>query len=58
MAKTDISKLSAEERAVVEARRAYQREWRSKNKDKVKEHNRRFWLKKAAAATSTAEKQA
>ncbi len=58
MAKTDISKLSAEDRAVIVARRAYQRDWRSKNKDKVKEHTRRYWLKKAAAATSTAEKQA
>ncbi len=53
MAKTDISKLSAEDRAVIEARRAYQREWRSKNKERVKEHNRRFWLKKAAAANTT-----
>ncbi len=52
MAKTDTSKLSAEDRAVIEARRAYQREWRSKNKDKVKEHNRRFWLKKAASTTT------
>ncbi len=52
MAKTDINTLSAEERAIVEARRAYQREWRSKNKDKVKEHNRRFWQKKAAAAST------
>lgn len=28
-----------------QARREYQREWRAKNKDKVKEANRRFWEK-------------
>lgn len=37
-----------EEQKAIEARRAYQRQWRAANKDKVKEHNRRFWLKKAA----------
>ena len=46
--KTKLNALSAEERSSIEARRAYQREWRSKNKDKVREHNRRFWAKKAA----------
>lgn len=29
-------------------RRAYQKEWRAAHKDKVREYNRRFWLKKAA----------
>lgn len=50
MAKTkiDFNNLSPDERAAIEARRAYQRKWRAENKDKVKEHNRRFWLKKAA----------
>lgn len=27
--------------------RAYQREWRAKNKDKVKKYNREYWQKKA-----------
>ena len=45
--KINLETLPAEERAAIEARRAYQREWRLKNKDKVKENNRRFWLKKA-----------
>ncbi len=30
----------------VEARRAYQRQWRKDNPDKVREHNRRYWEKK------------
>lgn len=32
----------------LEAQRAYMREWRKKNKDKIKEHNARYWAKKAA----------
>lgn len=35
--------LSAE----TEARRKYFKEWRNKNKDKVKKHNQNFWSKKA-----------
>ena len=31
-----------------EAQRAYLREWRRKNPDKVKEQNRRYWERKAA----------
>lgn len=46
--KIDVSKLSENERAAVEARRRYQREWRAANKDKVQEHFRRYWSKKAA----------
>lgn len=45
---TDLNTLPAEEQKAIEARRAYQRQWRAANKDKVREHNRRFWLKKAA----------
>ena len=45
---TDISKLSETERNAVLARRAYYREWRARNKDKVNETNRRFWEKKSA----------
>lgn len=52
----DVTTLSANERAVIEARRQYQREWRAANKDKVREHNRRFWEKRAAqSAASHAE---
>lgn len=28
-----------------QARREYQREWRAKNREKVKEQNRRYWEK-------------
>ena len=31
----------------LELRREYQREWRRKNKDKVKANNRRYWERKA-----------
>lgn len=54
--KIDTSMLSAEERAVIEARRQYQKEWRAANRDKVREHNHRFWEKRAAQiAASRAE---
>lgn len=33
--------------AATEARRAYMRAWRAANKDKVKEHNRRYWERRA-----------
>ena len=35
------------ESAAKQAAREYQNEWRRKNKDKVKEYNRKFWEKKA-----------
>lgn len=38
--------------AAREARRAYQREWNRKNKDKVKANQARYWERKAAAAAS------
>lgn len=44
----NLEALSPKERAIVEARRAYQKKWRAKNKDKVKAANDRYWLKKAA----------
>ena len=44
----DITTLSPEERKTVEARREYQRKWRAANKDKVKNHNKRFYDKLAA----------
>lgn len=35
------------EEMAIEARRSYQREWRRKNPDKVRENNRRYWERKA-----------
>ncbi len=48
MSKIDTVTLTGEERAIIEARRAYQKKWRAENKDKVKAANNRFWAKKAA----------
>lgn len=42
----DVKNLSAEEKAA-QARKEYFREWRSKNKEKVKQHNANFWAKRA-----------
>lgn len=58
MAKTNLETLSESERAAVEARRAYHRKWKAEHKDRVQEHNSRFWAKKAAemAAASTEAK--
>ena len=30
-----------------QAQKAYMREWRRKNRDKMKEYNRRYWERKA-----------
>ncbi len=43
----DLSTLAPEERKVIEARREYQRKWRAANKDKVWQHNKRFYEKMA-----------
>lgn len=37
---------TSNERAV-EMRRAYHKAWRAKNKDRVREYNKRFWEKRA-----------
>lgn len=34
--------------AAKEARRKYKREWNRKNKDKLKEYEKRYWEKRAA----------
>ena len=36
------------ENEIVEARRAYYRNWKAANKDKVRESNRKYWIKYAA----------
>lgn len=54
----DVNTLSEEERAIVLARRAYNREWKAKNRDKVKAHQERFYKKHAEkpAAEQTKKK--
>lgn len=34
--------------AAVEARREYGRQWRAKNKDRVREYNKNYWARVAA----------
>ena len=36
--------------AAKEARRAYLREWRAKNKDRIRDYNARYWAKRAKRA--------
>lgn len=40
-----------------EAQRAYMREWRRKNKDKVRSNNLRYWERKAQKAVQNEEAQ-
>lgn len=44
----DIKKLSPEDRAIVEARRAYKKAWRNANKNRIAETERRFYARQAA----------
>lgn len=41
--------MTDEERAV---KAKYYREWRARNKDKVREYNRTYWQRRAARETS------
>lgn len=41
---------------VADLRRAYQKEWRAKNKARVREYNRRFWEKRAEKEIGSTEK--
>lgn len=43
----DLNTLSPAERELVLARRAYKREWRKNNPDKVRAANERFFKKQA-----------
>lgn len=45
--KINLEQLLSEERAAIEMRREYQHKWRSEHKENVREHNKRYWLKKA-----------
>lgn len=46
----DLSTLSEEEKNVVLARRAYQKQWRAENREKVRGYNERFFEKLAKKA--------
>ena len=43
-----MDNLKAQKQAAIEARRAYQKEWRKKNPDKVREAQDRYWMNRAA----------
>ncbi len=41
----------------LEIQREYQREWRKKNPDKIKEYNQRYWRKKALEMLKESKKK-
>lgn len=49
-----MEEKSATEITAVGARRAYQREWYSKNKEKIRERQQRYWQRKADAMNAAA----
>ena len=51
MAEQEIDELIAQER------RAYQKEWREKNKDKVRQYNRNFLMKRIAVRLAEQSKE-
>lgn len=40
-----------------EARRIYKREWNRRNKEKVAEHQRRYWERKAAKMAAATQEE-
>lgn len=54
----DVSKLTAEERATVIAKREYARKWRAKNPDAIKRANERFYLRQAEKLSGKTTEQA
>ena len=45
------------ENKAAEARRKYMKEWRKRNRDRVKAYNERYWNRKAEAAEADTEEQ-
>lgn len=39
--------MSEKKAEITQARREYLKKWRAANKEKIREYNERFWLKKA-----------
>lgn len=46
--RSDLSLLTKEEQDAVKARREYQKMWRAANRDRIREHNERYWKKKGS----------
>lgn len=51
------SKISENEleKMAKDERNRYMRDWRAENRDKVKDYNRRYWLKRAQAQAEGAD---
>ena len=57
--KINLDAVSEEERERIIARRAYKKQWRAKNRERVAEYDRRFWDKQAEKQKSApAERKA
>ena len=48
-----MAEIRVSEDEIVKARREYYRNWRANNKDKVRQHNKNYWTKKAAEKQQT-----
>lgn len=44
------------ESVIAEERKAYFKEWRAKNKDKVRQHNQNYWRKRAEQRIAASNK--
>lgn len=45
------------DKRAAEARRAYQKAWRSKNRDKIKQYNAEYWKRRAAKLQESEESE-
>lgn len=45
------------EKMAKDERNRYMRDWRAENRDKVKDYNRRYWLKRAQAQEEGADNE-
>lgn len=55
--KGELTMDEKEKLMALEAKRRYAREWRAKNKDRVREANLRYWAKRADREAKEAAKQ-
>jgi len=49
-----ITMVNDVKKAAIEARKAYQKEWREKNRDKIRQYNERYWTRKVERAKEAA----
>ena len=53
MKNTDV--FTEDEKTILMAKRLYAKQWREKNRDKIKEYNKRYWKKVADELSKTNE---